>query len=142
MHPNRGMTKTIDTRRRHIAVLLAALAALSAQPAAANQPDAALVKGKEFVKVRSDLLKAGWKPAPTKYALQNGKSEDEYGEASRLYRAGYVEVEVCTEGSVHCIFNYRRGKDCLQLTTQGQHETYKGRQYPLLVKWTNDCSNS
>ncbi|WP_374303061.1 hypothetical protein [Ferrovibrio sp.] len=122
-----------------VIALLASLTGLLSQQADAEPGEVALVKGAEFVKVRPQLIAAGWKPVVSDYLMEDGEPWNRFPPASLLYRAGYVEVQECSQGSVYCILNYRRGKECLQLFTKGEYGKFNGRQYPLLDKWSNEC---
>lgn len=120
-------------------IAVALLACLLAQPAFAGSKDVPLKKGAELVKVRAALLKAGWQPVVADWVDNEGAPANQSGQEGFFYRAGYIEIELCSEGVGYCIFNYRRGSECLQLTTEGSLELYKGRQYPLLYRWSNEC---
>lgn len=117
----------------------ALLAGLLVQPALAGPDGVSLEAGREYAAVRADLLKAGWQPVITKEVQADGTPINQSGYAGAMYRAGYIEVEYCTEGLVHCLFYYRRAKDCLQIVTEGEYVEYQGRRLPVLVRWSPDC---
>lgn len=125
------------SRIRFIAAAL--LAGLLAQPASATSQDVPLKKGAEFIKVRAALLKAGWQPVVSDAVGYEGAPANQLGQEGVFYRAGYIEIEACSEGVGYCFFNYRRGSKCLQLMTEGSLILRKGRQYPLLYKWSDEC---
>lgn len=122
-----------------LAPLPALLISLLAQPAIADPDGVSLEQGREYAAVRADLLKAGWQPVITKEILADGTPLNQYGYAEAMYRAGYIEVEYCTEGMVYCLFYYRRAQDCLQIVTEGEYAEYQGRRLPVLVRWSSDC---
>lgn len=127
-------------RIRFVAVAAAALlTSLLSQPAGAGTKDVPLKKGADFAKTRTALLKAGWQPVVSELMRGDDTPENQFGGAGEMYEAGFIEVQQCTQGHVACIFNYKRGKQCLQLITVGEVGIFKGKQYPVLVHWTNEC---
>jgi len=118
--------------------LLAMLAVPSSQSAAADKTGASLVKGREFVKIRRELLKAGWEPVISDYTMNDGTPENQFGVTGQLYRAGFTEVEICTEGRSYCTFNYRRAGKCLQIITR-ETDKKNGLLNPVLQRWTDKC---
>lgn len=138
MHQNSGH---LNARLRLTAIALAILlTGLPAQQAMADTKSVSLVKEREFAKVRRELIKAGWKPVVSDITADDDDTpENRSGAAGPMYDAGYVEVEYCSQGDVYCIFNYTRAGKCLQITTRGEYGKHKGKQYPLLQTWSNDC---
>jgi hypothetical protein len=100
------------------------------QAEAQSTNNSSLVKGREFSKVRAELRQQGW---------NDDTSVGYYSEARVMYEAGYVEVELCSQGPSYCNFYYRRGKQCLRVITQGEYGQFNGRQYPIIYKWSNEC---
>lgn len=120
--------------------LLALLACLPSQQAAADSKNVSLVKEREFATVRRELLKAGWKPVISDIMAEgNDLPENRSGAAGPMYDAGYVEVEYCSQGSVYCIFHYTRAGKCLKITTRGEYGNHNGKLYPLLQTWSDEC---
>jgi hypothetical protein len=136
-HPKSGKI----ARTSALLAAIALLASLPLQQAIADTKDTSLVKNREFAKVRRDLIKAGWKPVISGAEMNDGTPENRFGAARPMYDAGFVEVEYCSEGNVYCIFNYTRGGKCLQITTVGEYGKHNGKQYPLLQKWSDDCTS-
>ncbi|MFC3676208.1 hypothetical protein [Ferrovibrio xuzhouensis] len=129
-----------DMRRITAAILLLLACLLTQQQAmAAPTKKSSLVKGREFSKVRPELLRQGWKLDPTHEDMNDNTSMGYYSEAHVLYEAGYVEVGLCTQGACYCEFYYRRGKQCLRVVTQGEYEVFRGKQYPVIYNWSNEC---
>ena len=125
--------------RRCIAVAMFALLSLLAQPAFASPEEPAMEPGMEFIKLRPELLKAGWKPVITREQDKDGTPINQIGEAGNMYRAGFIEVEYCNGNLVYCLFYYSRGKDCLQIVTEGPYIQLPTGHLPRLHRWTSDC---
>ncbi len=85
---------------------------LLASAVAAQSKDSALWKDRPFPEARRALLKQGWKPFESTNKNLDGCYANRNGMAGIHYRAGFKEVELCTEGRVYCTFNYTRGKQC------------------------------
>lgn len=97
-----------------------------------------LKKNKLFSELRRELLNDGWNPVESQEKMWDDTELNQFGEAGVFYQNGYIEVEVCSEGKVFCIFNYRRRNECLQITTKGEY--VKGSS-PVLEKWSKLCYN-
>lgn len=137
-YPNSGKI-SMNLGRSAAIAMMALLSVFTSPPAVADQGKVSLVKDREFAKVRSELIKAGWEPVISDATMNNGMPENRFGAAGPMYDAGFVEVEFCSEGSVYCLFNYTRAGKCLQITTRGEYGKHNGRQYPLVQKWSSDC---
>lgn len=122
-----------------IAIAISALLGLLAQPALADTDELTFGRGSEFIKLRPELLKAGWKPVITLEQDENGTPINQLGEAGNMYRAGFIEVETCSGPLVHCLFYYSRGNECLQIITDGPYIQLPTGHLPRLVRWTSDC---
>lgn len=75
-----------------------------------------LNKGVSFTEARVQLIGRGWTPV-------NVHASDNYeyiGTETALIGAHIDEVESCAMDRPMCIFNYRRGRRCLRLVTQGE----------------------
>lgn len=145
MQQNRKVPGMFDMRRITATIPTCAILALlggllAPQPAAAESTkNSSLVEGREFSKVRAELLRQGWKPVPTTEDMNDDTSTGHYSEAHVMYEAGYVEVELCSQGPSYCNFYYRRGEQCLRVITQGEYGQSNGKQYPIIYKWSNEC---
>ncbi len=94
-------------------VVLAAMA-MAMAPVTAHAD--ALKTGRAFLATRAQLLKEGWQPvSPSADA-----DREPIGVEGVLIRAGIAEVESCAMDRAVCLFNYRRGDQCLQVMTSGE----------------------
>jgi len=103
-----------------------------AHEAGAQNNDSVLWKGHPFPEARRQLLKQGWKPFESSNKFLDGCYVNRSGMAGVHYKAGFKEVELCTEGEVFCAFNYTRGKQCLRVVTKGETD-------PKVLNWNNEC---
>lgn len=101
--------------------------------AMAQSNNAALWEGRAFSEARQDLLRQGWKPFESDERTKSGCRVNHISAARRLYKSGFREIEVCSEGRVYCVFNYTHGRQCLRVVTEGE-------QVPKVYSWKQDCS--
>jgi hypothetical protein len=107
--------------------LLALLCAAAFSPAAAAQ----LQTGAPFLPTRQHLLAQGWQPLEV-----HRHANDEFmGTEKALRQQAIAEVESCAMDRALCIFNYRKGRQCLRLFTEGE-QVAKMKIY----RWTRDCA--
>lgn len=101
------------------------------------------IKGQSITKVRQTLIKSGWTPRRTylMWGENNDEPENKWGDAGALYKAGFVEVEMCSgTGKNFCFFNYQHGGKCLRLMTQG--EFIPGKYAPLVIQESSECPST
>lgn len=134
MKQNRGIIVSLAAT-----ALLAVLACLPSQPSIAASGDVVLFKGKDFVKLRRELLKAGWQPVVSDYLDNNGWPLNQSPGPGGMYKAGFIEVEDCTVSPFLCTFNYRRGRQCLQIITEDGPYNRDNRARTVLREWSNEC---
>lgn len=89
-----------------------------------------LSKGDAFQRARAEVVKAGWQPDPLMVRL----TPDVAGVEHELINKGYLEVDYCSIDTSNCILQYRRGKQCLRLQTQGEHI-----RWMKVVSWSSKC---
>lgn len=90
-------------------------------------------EGAPFVKVRSQLIKAGWKPIRVHAAGPYEYS----GTEKHLVERNFVEVDSCsTDRGSLCILYYAKDGKCLRLDTAGE-------QVDLMrvTRWDDSCPN-
>lgn len=68
----------------------------------------------------------------------NDEPENQWGDAGALYKAGLIEVEMCSgTGKNFCFFNYESKGKCLRLTTQGEFSY--GKYEPTVIERSQEC---
>lgn len=90
-------------------------------------------KGMPFSKARKQLFKAGWKPFDINKALKRDMQCQ--GADCELHTSGINEVELCTMDSAICYFHYRRGHDCLRVST-----LYERVPDLVINDWSSACA--
>jgi len=112
--------------------LLPLLCAAALSPATAATA-AKLHAGAPFLPTRQHLLAQGWQPLDV-----HRHANDEFmGTEKALRQKAIVEVEACAMDRAICIFNYRKGRQCLRLFTEGE-QVDKMKIY----RWTWDCAQA
>lgn len=92
-------------------------------------PPVPLMSGVPIGTANAKLLAAGWQAVVTHRKFADGVEESSVGEAGTLKADGITSVEDCSgTGLSFCTFNYRRKKDCLRITSQGEVS-------PIVVQW-------
>lgn len=100
--------------RMGVTGMVLATLALALAPVAAHAD--ALKTGRAFLATREKLLKQGWQPV----SPPADADREPIGVEGVLIRAGIAEVESCAMDRAVCLFNYRRGDQCLQVMTSGE----------------------
>lgn len=90
-----------------------------------------LENGNNFLKARNRLLGQKWQPVD----LHRHDQYEFLGVEKILRRRKIPEVESCAMDRAICIFNYRKGQQCLRIFTQG--EQVDDMQ---IVHWSTDCA--
>jgi hypothetical protein len=75
--------------------------------------------GMAFNPARRLLYQDGWVPHDVYMKGLVRVDPGFTGVDQRLRSLGLVEVEGCAKDTGQCVFNYRRGSQCMRLTTQG-----------------------
>ncbi len=71
--------------------------------------------------------------------MADGTLEKNFGEARKFLEAGVAEIESCSgTGLNYCRFNYKRGKECLRLITQGEWHQPSGS--PRVTQVETSCN--
>lgn len=107
--------------------LLALLCAAALSPAAAAQ----LQTGAPFLPTRQHLLTQGWQPLE----VPHSDNDELMGTEKALRQQAIAEVESCAMDRALCIFNYRKGWQCLRLFTEGEQVGAM-----KIYRWTRNCA--
>jgi hypothetical protein len=68
----------------------------------------------------------------------NDEPENQWGDAGVLFKAGFIEIEMCSgTGKNFCFFNYEYRGKCLRLLTQGEFSA--GKYEPTVIKESAEC---
>lgn len=88
--------------------------------------------GEPFLRVRTRIVKSGWKPNPV-----HGKDNYEYsGAEKRLAERGFLEVDTCSvDAGANCILYYTKGSRCLRIDTVGEQV-----KQMTVTRWTDECA--
>jgi hypothetical protein len=113
--------------------LALAVAGAALWAVAANATSLPIHEGWSLSRARAALVKSGWKPVVSTETFADGTRIDQSGQPGGFYKAGYIEVEDCSEGPAYCLFRYRKHGKCLNVTTQGEYKN------PPIVGWDLLC---
>ncbi|WP_157463065.1 hypothetical protein [Curvibacter gracilis] len=109
--------------------MLALLCAAALSPATAATA-AKLHAGAPFLPTRQHLLAQGWQPLEV-----HRHDDDEFmGTEKALRQQAIAEVESCAMDRAICIFNYRKGRQCLRLFTEGEQVSKM-----KIHRWAREC---
>ena len=129
-HPHHPVPNPPRLKPHHYLLPLLCAAALSPATAATA---AKLHAGAPFLPTRQHLLAQGWQPLDV-----HRRANDEFiGTEKALRQKAIVEVESCAMDRAICIFNYRKGRQCLRLFTEGEQV---GKM--KIDRWTWDCAQA
>ncbi|WP_133116837.1 hypothetical protein [Paraburkholderia acidicola] len=90
--------------------------------------------GMTLAAARSSLFHDGWKPIVTKKLNARDSGNELIGIEKTIRREGFNELEACAVDRSQCIFNYKKGKKCIRIVTQGEDISRL-----MVLSWTNDC---
>ena len=110
--------------------LLTLFAVMHLTCTAAPATTPALKKGMKISTANQLLLREKWTPDPEK----SSQSYEKWGLPLQLQKRGIASIEDCAMDAALCNFKYKKEKNCLRLTAQG--ETFKRLK---IVYWTRDC---
>lgn len=71
----------------------------------------------------------------TNKKMDDGTEEKNWGDAKNMKLAGFEEIESCSGTGLNtCLFNFKKGGDCLQIATLGEYK--KEFNSPKVHSWT------
>ncbi|AZV27503.1 hypothetical protein CT157_16315 [Pseudomonas syringae] len=89
--------------------------------------------GERLVAARYKLIKQGWKP--TRMHASDGY---EYSGVEReLAARNFLELDVCSFDSSHCILFYSKKGACLRVDTMGEQ-----LKDMMVTRWTDECPDT
>jgi hypothetical protein len=98
-------------------------------------------RGESYARVRTKLLKLGWRPRETHYRLGDGTLAKEFGDAGDMLDAGFKEIYDCSgTGWNFCTFIWKRANRCIHVVTYGEYFPKRGAPKIWKVK-RGSCSS-